>query len=124
MGYREHLSYEKKETEIPYIHIETKGMDEALHLVLFAIRDAMSFWGHAKATGVEPPVAKPEAVKTGSEQPSGFLAKQGLFAAGAAPRTREQELEERARKLEAEVAYLKKSIALKAELRSRTGRRP
>ena len=36
----------------------------------------------------------------------------------------EEELEERVRKLEAQVAYLKKSIALKAELRSRTGRRP
>ena len=44
--------------------------------------------------------------------------------AEAAPRTREQELEARVRKLEAQVAYLKKSIALKAELRSRTGRRP
>ncbi len=41
-----------------------------------------------------------------------------------APVTREQELEERVRRLEAQVAYLKKSIALKAELRSRTGRRP
>ena len=44
--------------------------------------------------------------------------------AKAAPRTREQELEERVRKLEAQVAYLKKSIALKAEKRSRTERRP
>ena len=44
--------------------------------------------------------------------------------AKAAPKTREEELEERVRKLEAQVAYLKKSIALKAELRSRTGRRP
>lgn len=40
------------------------------------------------------------------------------------PKTREQELEERVRKLEAQVAYLKKSIALKAGKRSRTGRRP
>ena len=47
----------------------------------------------------------------------------GSGATGA-PRTREQELEERVRKLEAQVAYLKKSIALKAELRSRGGRRP
>ena len=39
-------------------------------------------------------------------------------------RTREQELERRIRKLEAENAYLKKSIALKAEKRSRTARRP
>lgn len=41
-----------------------------------------------------------------------------------APMTREQELEREVRRLEAQVAYLKKSIALKAELRSRTGRRP
>lgn len=37
--------------------------------------------------------------------------------------TREQELERRVRKLEAENAYLKKSIALKAEKRSRTERK-
>ena len=43
--------------------------------------------------------------------------------AKAAP-TREQELEREVRRLEAQVAYLKKSMALKAELRSRTGRRP
>lgn len=45
--------------------------------------------------------------------------------AGATPEkmTREQELERRIRKLEAENAYLKKSIALKAEKRSRTARR-
>ena len=48
----------------------------------------------------------------------------GGSGAKAAPMTREQELEERVRKLEAQVAYLKKSRALKAELRSRTGRRP
>ncbi len=40
------------------------------------------------------------------------------------PRTREQELEERVRKLEAQVAYLKKSIALKAGLGSLPGRGP
>ena len=38
--------------------------------------------------------------------------------------TREEELEERVRKLEAQVAYLKKSIALKARRRSETGTRP
>lgn len=38
--------------------------------------------------------------------------------------TREQELEREVRRLEAQVTYLKKSIALKAERRSRTGRRP
>lgn len=43
---------------------------------------------------------------------------------GPGGRTRERELEERVRKLEAQVAYLKKSIALKAEKSSRTGRKP
>ena len=46
--------------------------------------------------------------------------------AEAAPPTREQELEREVRRLEAQVAYLKKSIALKAELGLPlgTGRRP
>ena len=43
---------------------------------------------------------------------------------GAVPPTREEELEERVRKLEAQVAYLKKSIALKAQRRSQTGSKP
>ena len=43
---------------------------------------------------------------------------------GAVPPTREEELEERVRKLEAQVAYLKKSIALKAHRRSQTGTKP
>ena len=42
----------------------------------------------------------------------------------AVPPTREEELAERVRKLEAQVAYLKKSIALKAQRRSQTGTRP
>lgn len=42
----------------------------------------------------------------------------------AVPPTREEELEERVRKLEAQVAYLKKSIALKAQKRSQTGTKP
>ena len=41
-----------------------------------------------------------------------------------APKTREQELEERVRKLEAENAYLKKLVALRAEKRLRIGRKP
>ena len=43
---------------------------------------------------------------------------------GAVPPTREEELEERVRKLEAQVAYLKNSIALKAQRRSQTGTKP
>ena len=42
----------------------------------------------------------------------------------SAPMTREQELEREVERLEAQVAYLKKSIALKAEKRSRAARRP
>ena len=42
----------------------------------------------------------------------------------ALPPTREEELAERVRKLEAQVAYLKKSIALKAQKRSQTGTKP
>jgi len=38
--------------------------------------------------------------------------------------SREEELAERVRKLEAQVAYLKKSIALKAHRRSQTGTKP
>ena len=45
-------------------------------------------------------------------------------SARAVPPTREEELEERVRKLEAQVAYLKKSIALKAQRRSQTGTKP
>lgn len=47
----------------------------------------------------------------------------GAVPAPAGP-TREQELERRIRRLEAENACLKKSMALKAEKRSRTARRP
>ena len=43
---------------------------------------------------------------------------------GSVPPTREEELTERVRKLEAQVAYLKKSIALKAQKRSQTGTKP
>ena len=43
---------------------------------------------------------------------------------GSVPPTREEELEKRVRKLEAQVAYLKKSIALKAQRRSQTGTKP
>ena len=45
-------------------------------------------------------------------------------SARAVPPTREEELAERVRKLEAQVAYLKKSIALKAQRRSQTGTKP
>ena len=42
----------------------------------------------------------------------------------AMPPTREEELAERVRKLEAQVAYLKKSIALKAQSAPKPGQSP
>lgn len=48
----------------------------------------------------------------------------GRPKAAGAPMTREQELEREVRRLEAQVAYLKKSIALKAELGLLPGRGP
>ena len=42
----------------------------------------------------------------------------------AGPPTREEALAARVRKLEAQVAYLKKSIGLKAQRRSQTGTKP
>lgn len=48
----------------------------------------------------------------------------GRPRADPAPRTREEELEREVRRLEAHVAYLKKSIALKAELGLLPGRGP
>lgn len=79
MGSRKDLSYEKKETETPYIYTEVEDLDEALRLASLAIDDAKSFWGYVKATGVEPVAAMAEA-----EQPPGPLAKAGYFIAGSA----------------------------------------
>lgn len=59
MAEREDLSYEKKETKTPYIFTEAKDMDEALKIAHFAIEDAKSFWGHAKATGCYVPKTEP-----------------------------------------------------------------
>ncbi len=90
--------------------------------------------GHDKARGhgeVRDSLAKPfqemaEGVQGG--RPGGAQAKAKGEAEGSGSpsgeTTREQELERRIKRLEAENAYLKKSIALKAEKRSRTARRP
>ena len=84
--------------------------------------DAMARFGIASSTplkkwlkayregGAEALKPKPKGRPKGSSSPPGEL-------------TRERELERRIQKLEAENAYLKKSIALKAEKRSRTARR-
>ena len=84
--------------------------------------DAMARFGIASTTPLKDWVRAyreggPEALRP---KPKGRP--RGAGPAPARP-TREQELERRIRKLEAENAYLKKSIALKAEKRSRTARR-
>ena len=90
--------------------------------------------GHDEARGhgeVRDSLAKPfqemaEGLQGGG--PGGAQAKAQGEAEGvrlpSGETTREQELERRIKRLEAENAYLKKSIALKAEKRSRTARRP
>ena len=111
----------KKHTAYPF---ETKlgavravadgGMTKPEAMARFGIASPSSFKRWLKAYREEGPEAlrpKPKGRPRGSGSPPGEA-------------TREQELERRVRKLEAENAYLKKSIALKAEKRSRTARKP
>ena len=111
----------KKHTAYPF---ETKlgavravadgGMTKPEAMARFGIASPSSFKRWLKAYREEGPEAlrpKPKGRPRGSGSPAGEA-------------TREQELERRVRKLEAENASLKKSIALKAETRSRTARKP
>ena len=111
----------KKRTAYPF---ETKlgavsavadgGMTKPEAMARFGIASPSSFKRWLKAYREGGPEAlrpKPKGRPRGSGSPAGEA-------------TREQELERRIRKLEAENAYLKKSIALKAEKRSRTARKP
>ena len=111
----------KKHTTYPF---ETKlgavravvdeGMTRPEAMAKFGIASPSSFKRWLKAYREGGPEAlgpKPKGRPRGSGPPPGEA-------------TREQELERRVRKLEAENAYLKKSIALKAEKRSRTARKP
>ena len=87
-----------------------EGMTKPEAMARFGIASPSSFKRWLKAYREEGPEAlrpKPKGRPRGSGSPAGEA-------------TREQELERRIRKLEAENAYLKKSIALKAEKRSRT----
>ena len=87
---------------------------EAIERFGVAGRSALDAWCRLyREGGAEALLPKPKGGPRGS-------------GAKAAPRTREEELEREARRLEAQVAYLKKSIALKAELGLPlgTGRRP
>ena len=91
-----------------------EGMTRPEAMAKFGIASTSSFKKWLEAYREEGPEAlkpKPKGRPRGSGSPPKEL-------------TREQELERRIQKLEAENAYLKKSIALKAEKRSRTARKP
>ena len=90
-----------------------EGMTKPEAMARFGIASPSSFKKWLKAYREEGPEAlkpKPKGRPRGSGSPPKET-------------THEQELERRIQKLEAENAYLKKSIALKAEKRSRTARR-
>lgn len=53
MAWRGDLTYEKRETETPYIFSDASDIDEALRIARCAILDAESFRDYAKATGVD-----------------------------------------------------------------------
>ena len=76
MGSRKDLSYEKKETETPYIFTGAEGIDEALEIARHAIYDAQSFRDYSKATDGEEPKAAGKGISVGMAS--------GFFAAGAA----------------------------------------
>lgn len=73
MGIREDLSYEKRETETPYIFTSARDIDVALEKAYLAILDVRSFREFAKATGTD--VVK-KSISTGMAA--------GFFIAGAA----------------------------------------
>ena len=94
--------------------VEDEGMTKPEAMAKFGVASTTSFkkWLKAYREG------GPEALKPKPKgRPPGSPAR-------PASRTREQELEERVRKLEAENAYLKKLAALRAEKRLQAGRRP
>lgn len=87
-----------------------------------SVAEAMSRFGVVSTTAMRRWV---KAYREGGEEALRPRPKGRPRGSGGGPRelTREQELERQVQRLEAEVAYLKKSIALKAERRSRTARR-
>ena len=111
---KKHAAY-SFETKLAAVRaVVDEGMTKPEAMARFGIASPSSFKRWLKAYREEGPEAlrpKPKGRPRGSGSPAGEA-------------TREQELERRIRKLEAENAYLKKSIALKAEKRSRTARKP
>jgi transposase-like protein len=111
---KKHTTY-SFETKLAAVRaVVDEGMTRPEAMAKFGIASPSSFKKWLKAYREEGPEAlkpKPKGRPRGSGSPPKEL-------------TREQELERRIQKLEAENAYLKKSIALKAEKRSRTARKP
>ena len=111
---KKHAAY-SFETKLAAVRaVVDEGMTKPEAMAKFGIASPSPFKKWLKAYREGGPEAlrpRPKGRPRGSASPSGEA-------------TREQELERRIEKLEAENAYLKKSIALKAEKRSRTARRP
>lgn len=110
---KKHTTY-SFETKLAAVKaVVDEGMTKSEAMARFGIASPSSFKKWLKAYREEGPEALRPKPKGRPRGP------------GSSPKetTREQELERRIRKLEAENAYLKKSIALKAEKRSRTARR-
>ena len=111
---KKHAAY-SFETKLAAVRaVVDEGMTKPEAMAKFGIASPSSLKKWLKAYREGGPEAlrpKPKGRPRGSASPSGEA-------------TREQELERRIERLEAENAYLKKSIALKAGKRSRTARRP
>lgn len=111
---KKHITY-SFETKLGAVRaVVDEGMTKPEAMARFGIASPSSFKRWLKAYREGGPEAlrpKPKGRPRGSGSPPKEA-------------TREQELERRIQKLEAENAYLKKSIALKAEKRSRTARKP
>ena len=110
---RKHAKYSFETKVAAARAVVDEGMPKAEAMAKFGIASMTPLKNWVKAYREGGPEAlrpKPKGRPRGSASPPEEL-------------TREQELERRVRKLEAENAYLKKSIALKAEKRSRTARR-
>ena len=106
---KKHAAY-SFETKLAAVRaVVDEGMTKPEAMAKFGIASPSSLkkWLRAYREALRP---KPKGRPKGSGSPAKEM-------------TREQELERRVRKLEAENAYLKKSIALKAEKRSRTERK-
>lgn len=111
-GSQSAYSFETKPAAARAVVEEGATRSEAMERFGVRSEGPISRWVKAYREGGEEALRpRPEGRPRGSGGRDGKLAREG-------------ELERKVRRLEAEVAYLKKSIALKAELRSRGGTRP